>query len=81
GYYKWVGSIIEHGFYNFILDQHIYEHGYSGMITPHNVKSEVMYCTEPYPKFKQEADQVVNTDLKFVTTAEFPLTNYDNDEI
>ena len=80
-YYKGLGARLERAVYNFMLDQHIYEHGYTEMITPYIVNSKAMFGTEQFPKFKEDVFQLENTDLTLIPTAEVPLTNYYNDEI
>ena len=80
-YYKGLGARLERAVYNFMLDQHIYEHGYTEMITPYIVNSRAMFGTGQFPKFKEDVFQLENTDLTLIPTAEVPLTNYYNDEI
>ncbi|KCZ16201.1 tRNA synthetase class II core domain family protein, partial [Acinetobacter baumannii 45052_2] len=80
-YYKGLGARLERAVYNFMLDQHIYEHGYTEMITPYIVNSKAMFGTGQFPKFKEDVFQLENTDLTLIPTAEVPLTNYYNDEI
>lgn len=80
-YYKGLGARLERAVYNFMLDQHIYEHDYTEMITPYIVNSRAMFGTGQFPKFKEDVFQLEDTDLTLIPTAEVPLTNYYNDEI
>ncbi|MBV7392212.1 serine--tRNA ligase [Enterococcus sp. ALS3] len=80
-YYKGLGARLERAVYNFMLDQHIYEHGYTEMITPYLVNSQAMFGTGQFPKFKEDVFQVEDRDLTLIPTAEVPLTNYYANEI
>lgn len=80
-YYTGLGARLERALYNFMLDQHIYEHGYTEMITPYAVNSQAMFGTGQFPKFKEDVFQLENTDLTLIPTAEVPLTNYYSNEI
>lgn len=76
-----MGARLERALYNFMLDQHIYEHGYTEMITPYAVNSQAMFGTGQFPKFKEDVFQLADTDLTLIPTAEVPLTNYYSQEI
>ncbi len=80
-YYKGLGARLERALYNFMLDQHVYEHGYTEMMTPYIVNSQSMFGTGQFPKFKEDVFQLADTDLTLIPTAEVPLTNYYNGEI
>lgn len=80
-FYKGLGARLERALYNFMLDQHIYEHGYTEMMTPYIVNSQAMFGTGQFPKFKEEVFQLADTDLTLIPTAEVPLTNYYSQEI
>lgn len=80
-YYKGLGARLERAVYNFMLDEHIYEQGYTEMITPYLVNSKSMFGTGQFPKFKEDVFQVEDRDLTLIPTAEVPLTNYYADEI
>lgn len=80
-YYKGLGARLERALYNFMLDQHIYEHGYTEMMTPYIVNSQSMFGTGQFPKFKEDVFQLADTDLTLIPTAEVPLTNYYSNEI
>lgn len=80
-FYKGLGARLERALYNFMLDQHIYEHGYTEMMTPYIVNSQSMFGTGQFPKFKEDVFQLADTDLTLIPTAEVPLTNYYSQEI
>ena len=80
-YYKGLGARLERALYNYMLDLHVYEQGYTEMITPYIVNSKAMFGTGQFPKFKEDVFQLENTDLTLIPTAEVPLTNYYNGEI
>ncbi len=80
-FYKGLGARLERALYNFMLDQHIYEHGYTEMMTPYIVNSQAMFGTGQFPKFKEDVFQLADTDLTLIPTAEVPLTNYYSQEI
>lgn len=80
-YYKDLGARLERALYNFMLDMHVYDHGYTEMMTPYIVNSHSMFGTGQFPKFKEDVFQLEGTDLTLIPTAEVPLTNYYNNEI
>lgn len=80
-YYKGLGARLERAVYNFMLDEHVYEQGYTEMITPYLVNSEAMFGTGQFPKFKEDVFQIEDRDLTLIPTAEVPLTNYYSHEI
>lgn len=80
-YYKGLGARLERALYNFMLDMHVYDHGYTEMIPPYIVNSQSMYGTGQFPKFKEDGFQIESTDFTLIPTAEVPLTNYHSNEI
>lgn len=80
-FYKGAGARLERALYNFMLDQHVDEHGYTEMLTPYAVNSQAMFGTGQFPKFKEDVFQLADTDLTLIPTAEVPLTNYHSQEI
>jgi seryl-tRNA synthetase len=80
-FYKGLGARLERAVYNFMLDLHTEEHGYTEMLTPYLVNSDSMFGTGQFPKFKEDVFQIEGTDLTLIPTAEVPLTNYYSDEI
>lgn len=82
-YYKGLGARLERAVYNYMLDMHVYEQGYTEMITPYLVNDQSMFGTGQFPKFKEDVFQITNEgeDLTLIPTAEVPLTNYYAQEI
>lgn len=80
-YYKGLGARLERALYNFMLDMHVYDHGYTEMMTPYIVNSNAMFGTGQFPKFKEDVFQIADTDFTLIPTAEVPLTNYYSNEI
>lgn len=80
-YYKGLGARLERALYNFMLDLHVYEQGYTEMITPYAVNSQAMFGTGQFPKFTEDVFQLKDSDLTLIPTAEVPLTNYYSGEI
>ena len=80
-YYKGLGARLERAVYNFMLNLHTEEHGYTEMMTPYLVNSDSMFGTGQFPKFKEDVFQIEGTDLTLIPTAEVPLTNYYRNEI
>lgn len=80
-YYKGLGARLERALYNFMLDQHVYQQGYTEMITPYAVNSQTMFGTGQFPKFTEDVFQLEDSGLTLIPTAEVPLTNYYSNEI
>ncbi|MEG0294737.1 serine--tRNA ligase [Enterococcus sp.] len=80
-FYKGAGARLERALYNFMLDQHVDEHGYTEMLTPYAVNGQSMFGTGQFPKFKEDVFQLADSDLTLIPTAEVPLTNYHSQEI
>ncbi|MDN6161898.1 MAG: serine--tRNA ligase [Atopostipes sp.] len=80
-YYIGAGARLERALYNFMLDIHTEEHGYSEMITPFMVNDDSMFTTGQFPKFKEDVYEIENENLTMIPTAEVPLTNFYRDEI
>ncbi|KFN89330.1 seryl-tRNA synthetase [Tetragenococcus muriaticus PMC-11-5] len=80
-YYKGLGARLERTLYNFMLDQHIYDQGYTEMIPPYTVNKQAMFGSGQFPKFTEDVFQLENSDLTLIPTAEVPLVNYYSHEI
>lgn len=81
-FYKGLGARLERAIYNFMLDTHTQENGYTEVIPPYIVNQDSMFGTGQYPKFKEDTFEL-NDDRHFVLipTAEVPLTNYYRNEV
>lgn len=80
-YYVDAGARLERALYNFMLDVHGSEHGYTEIITPFMVNDESMFTTGQFPKFKEDVYEIEDENLTMIPTAEVPLTNFYRDEI
>ncbi|WP_071141612.1 serine--tRNA ligase [Acidaminococcus timonensis] len=80
-YYKGAGARLERAVYNFFLDQHTRNDGYTEVIPPYIVNTASMTGTGQLPKFHEDMYKVEGQDMYLIPTAEVPLTNYYRDEI
>lgn len=81
-FYKGLGARLERACYNYMLDLHTSEHGYTEMIPPYIVNEKSMFGTGQFPKFKEDVFPIVDDrNFSLIPTAEVPLTNYYRDEI
>lgn len=78
-----LGARLERALLQFMMDMHAHEHGYQEMIMPYIVNEESMYGTGQFPKFKEDAFQLVLEDKNWYLnpTAEVPSINYYRDEV
>ncbi|MCG8337015.1 MAG: serine--tRNA ligase [Proteobacteria bacterium] len=77
---KQAGAMLERALANFMLDLQIKEHGYTEILPPLLVNTEIITGTGQLPKF--EVDLFKTTDgLYLIPTAEVPLTGIYNNEI
>ena len=62
----------------FMIDQHIRQHGYTETYTPYLVNAATLYGTGQLPKFKEDLFHIKseNHDLYLIPTAEVPVTNF-----
>ncbi len=65
---------LERALANFFLDQHTLVNGYREVSPPLMVRSEAMYGTGQFPKFREDAF-ATSEDRYLIPTAEVPLTN------
>jgi seryl-tRNA synthetase len=80
-FYKGLGARLERAIINFMLDLHIYRHGYTEIMPPYMVHRNSMIGTGQLPKFEEDAFKVTNTDYFLIPTAEVPVTNIHREEI
>jgi seryl-tRNA synthetase len=81
-FYKGLGARLERACYNYMLDLHTEEHGYTEIIPPYMVNEASMFGTGQFPKFKEDVFQLTDErNFTLIPTAEVPLTNYYRDEI
>ncbi|MGQ3685310.1 MAG: serine--tRNA ligase [Candidatus Loosdrechtia sp.] len=78
---KGPGSRLERALFNFMLDLHTQEHGYTELFPPFLVNRTSMTGTGQLPKLEDDMYRTVADDLFLVPTAEVPVTNIHRDEI
>jgi seryl-tRNA synthetase len=80
--YKGLGARLERALFNFMIDLHALEHGYTEFMPPYLVNKASMTGTGQFPKFEEDAFKVDDDrELYLNPTAEVPTINYYRDEI
>ena len=74
-FYKGLGARLERAVYNFFLDYHTTNSGYTEVFPPYMVHRNSMVGTGQLPKFEEDAYKVAGTDYFLIPTAEVPVTN------
>ncbi|MCG1024067.1 serine--tRNA ligase [Sutcliffiella horikoshii] len=80
-FYRGLGARLERALFNFMLDLHVDEHGYTEVLPPYMVNRASMTGTGQLPKFEEDAFLIEKEDYFLVPTAEVPITNMHRDEI
>ncbi|WP_047983428.1 serine--tRNA ligase [Ornithinibacillus californiensis] len=80
-FYKGLGARLERALWNFMMDLHADEHGYTELLTPQIVNRASLTGTGQLPKFAEDVFKLADTDYFLIPTAEVPVTNYHRDEI
>ncbi|MCD7036733.1 serine--tRNA ligase [Metabacillus sp. GX 13764] len=80
-FYKGLGARLERALFNFMLDLHVDEHGYTEILPPLMVNRASMTGTGQLPKFEEDAFKITEEDYFLIPTAEVPVTNMHRDEI
>jgi seryl-tRNA synthetase len=75
------GAKLERALFNFMLDLHTREHGYTEIFPPFLVNRASMTGTGQLPKFEEDMFKCIPGDLYLIPTAEVPVTNLHRDEI
>lgn len=78
---KGLGAKLERALFNFMLDLHTREHGYTELFPPFLVNRTSMTGTGQLPKLEDDMYRTSTDDLFLVPTAEVPVTNIHRDEI
>lgn len=79
--YKGAGARLERSLYNFMLDVHTSEHGYTEVFPPFMVNRESMIGTGQLPKMADDMYKIEGEEFYLIPTAEVPVTNIHRDEI
>jgi seryl-tRNA synthetase len=80
-FYKGLGARLERALFNFMVDLHTMEHGYTEILPPHIVNGDSMRGTGQLPKFADDMFKLEGLDYYLIPTAEVPVTNLYRDEI
>ncbi|MBI4234615.1 MAG: serine--tRNA ligase [Chloroflexi bacterium] len=78
---KGLGAKLERALINWMLDNHVQEHGYTEVYPPFLVKGECLVGSGNLPKFGDNLYRDAEEDLWLIPTAEVPLTNLHREEI
>lgn len=80
--YKGLGARLERSLYNWMLDVHTSEHGYTEVFPPFLINRRSMTGTGQLPKFEEDMYHTDKGDDLFLDpTAEVPVTNVFMDEV
>ncbi|MDP8264713.1 MAG: serine--tRNA ligase [Candidatus Aceula lacicola] len=79
--YKGDGARLERALFNFMIDVHTREHGFTEIFAPFLVNRASMTGTGQLPKMEDDMYKVEGEDLFLIPTAEVPITNLHRDEI
>jgi len=79
--YRGAGAQLERALFNFMLDLHTEQHGYTEVLTPFMVNAESMTGTGQLPKFKEDLFKIEGMEYYLIPTAEVPVTNIYREEI
>lgn len=80
-FYKGLGSRLERAVYNFMLDTHTEESGYTEVFPPYIVHERSMYGTGQLPKFAEDMFKLEGMPYYLIPTAEVPVTNMYREKI
>lgn len=75
------GARLERAVYNFYLNFHTEQNGYTEVFPPYMANRASMTGTGQLPKFEEDAFKVSNMDYFLIPTAEVPVTNMYRDDI
>jgi len=75
------GAHLQRALIQFMLDYHVYQHGYTEVNLPYMVRSEMFVGAGQLPKFADNIYRDAEEDFMFLGTAEVALTNVHRDEI
>jgi len=75
------GAKLERALFNFMLDLHTQEHGYTEIFPPFLVNRAAMLGTGQLPKFEEDMFKCTPGDFYLIPTAEVPVTNLHREEI
>lgn len=79
--YKGAGARLERAIAQYMLDMHVFEHGFIEILPPYMVNAASMRGTGQLPKFEEDMFKINEKDYYLIPTAEVPVTNLYRDEV
>ncbi len=79
--YRGLGAKLQRTLFNFMVDFHVTNHGYTEIYPPYLVNRASLIGTGQLPKFEFDQYRIERDDLFLIPTAEVPVTNLHRDEI
>jgi seryl-tRNA synthetase len=79
--FKGKGALLERALFNFMIDTHVAEHGFTEVSPPFIVNRDSMFSTGQLPKLEEDMYAVEEKKLFLIPTAEVPVTNIFRDEV
>lgn len=79
--FKGTGARLKRAITGYMLDKHIFEHGFTEISPPYMVNRDSMFGTGQLPKFEEDMFRLNYRDYYLIPTAEVPVTNIYRDEI
>lgn len=79
--YKGLGARLERAIAQYMLDMHVFEHGFTEIMPPYMVNADSMRGTGQLPKFEEDMFKLKEKDYYLIPTAEVPVTNMYRDEV
>jgi len=79
--YRRAGARLERSLWNFMLDMHTTEHGYTEVFPPFVANRDAMTGTGQLPKLEEDMYHVGSDDLFLIPTGEVPITNMHRGDI
>lgn len=79
--FKGLGARLERAIAQYMLDMHVFEHGFTEIAPPFMVNADSMRGTGQLPKFEEDMFKLNQKDYYLIPTAEVPVTNMYRDEV
>jgi seryl-tRNA synthetase len=79
--FKGIGARLKRAITDYMLDKHIFEHGFTEISPPYMVNRDSMFGTGQLPKFEEDMFRLNYRDYYLIPTAEVPVTNIYRNEV
>lgn len=79
--FKGIGARLERAITQYMLDMHVFDHGFTEIAPPFMVNRDSMFGTGQLPKFEDDMFKLNQKDYYLIPTAEVPITNMYRDEV